>query len=73
MRVSDPRLVQNAYDSYKKDVDRIPIPSEKSIQTTLEITYRLSPKLASVDIKKHLYFAPLLRLKDEGYIDRLYK
>lgn len=73
MRVSDTRVLQNAYDSYKKDVDRIPIPSDKAIQTTLEITHRLAPKLANVDIKKHLYFGPVQRLKEEGFIDRLYK
>ena len=35
--------------------------------------YRVAPKLAGIDIKKHLYFAPVQRLKEEGYIDRLYK
>lgn len=73
MRVSDPRVVQYGYDRYKKEVDRVPIPSEKAIQNTLEITYRLAPKLADVDIKKHLFFGPVQRLKEEGYIDRLYK
>jgi NitT/TauT family transport system substrate-binding protein len=73
MRVSDSRVLHNAYDSYKKEVDRIPIPSEKAIQNTLEITYRIAPKLANIDIKKHLYFGPIQRLKEEGYIDRLYK
>ncbi|MGH7833748.1 MAG: ABC transporter substrate-binding protein [Candidatus Binatia bacterium] len=73
MRVSDTRVIQNAYDGYRKDVDRVPIPSDKAIQTTLEITYRLAPKLAGIDIKKHLYFGPVQRLKEEGFIDRLYK
>jgi NitT/TauT family transport system substrate-binding protein len=73
MRVTDTRVIQNAYDGYKKDVDRVPIPSDKAIQTTLEITHRLAPKLAGIDIKKHLYFGPVQRLKEEGFIDRLYK
>jgi NitT/TauT family transport system substrate-binding protein len=73
MRVSDTRIIQNAYDGYRKDVDRVPIPSDKAIQTTLEITHRLAPKLAGIDIKKHLYFGPVQRLKEEGFIDRLYK
>jgi NitT/TauT family transport system substrate-binding protein len=73
MRVTDTRVIQNAYDGYRKDVDRVPLPSDKAIQTTLEITHRLAPKLAGIDIKKHLYFAPVQRLKEEGFIDRLYK
>jgi NitT/TauT family transport system substrate-binding protein len=73
MRVSDTRVIQNAYEGYRKDVDRVPIPSDKAIQTTLEITHRLAPKLAGIDIKKHLYFGPVQRLKEEGFIDRLYK
>jgi ABC-type nitrate/sulfonate/bicarbonate transport system substrate-binding protein len=73
MRVSDSRVVHSAYDNYKKEVDRVPIPSEKAIQNTLEITYRIAPRLENVDIKKHLYFGPIQRLKDEGFIDRLYK
>jgi NitT/TauT family transport system substrate-binding protein len=73
MRVSDSRVLHNTYDSYQKDVDRIPIPSETAIQNTLEITYRIAPKLAKMDIKRHLYFGPIQRLKDEGYISQLYK
>jgi NitT/TauT family transport system substrate-binding protein len=73
MRVTDTRVIQNAYDGYRKDVDRVPLPSDKAIQTTLEITHRLAPKLAGIDIKKHLYFGPVQRLKEEGFIDRLYK
>lgn len=73
MRVSDPRVVQHAYELYKKDVDRIPLPSDRAVQNTLEITYRISPRLSSVDIKRHLYFAPVQRLRDEGFIERLYK
>jgi NitT/TauT family transport system substrate-binding protein len=73
MRVGDPKVLQSAYESYTKGVDRVPIPSDKAIQNTLEITYRISPRLANIDVKKYFYFAPVQRLKDEGYIDRLYK
>ena len=48
MRVSDPRVIQNAYELYKKEVDRVPLPSEQAIQNTLEISLRLSPRLASL-------------------------
>jgi hypothetical protein len=30
-------------------------------------------KLAGIDIKRHLYFTPVQRLVEEGFIDRLYK
>ena len=46
----------------------MPIPNEKAIQNTLEITYRIAPKLAGLDIKKHLYFGSVQRLKDEGFV-----
>ncbi len=73
MRVSDAKSLQAAYEVYTKGLDKIPIPSDQAIQNTLDITYRLSPKLASMDVKKHFYFGPVQRLRDEGYIDRLYK
>lgn len=73
MRAPDPRVVQGGYERYIKELDRVPIPSEKAIQNTLEISHRVAPKLAGIDIKRHLYFAPVQRLADEGFIDRLYK
>lgn len=73
MRASDPRLVQNAYERYVQEVDRFPIPSEKAIQNTLEISRRVAPKLAGIDIRRHLHFAPLQRLQKEGFIDQLYR
>jgi hypothetical protein len=73
MRTTDPRLVQGAYERYKAEVDRVPIPSEIAIQNTLEISQRVAPKLASIDVKRYLYFDPVRRLAAEGFIDRLYK
>jgi ABC-type nitrate/sulfonate/bicarbonate transport system substrate-binding protein len=73
MRTADVRTLENAYESYVNGLDRVPIPGDKAIQNTLEITYRIAPKLAGLDIKKHLYFGAIQRLKDEGFIDGLYK
>jgi NitT/TauT family transport system substrate-binding protein len=73
MRTSDARLVEGAYDRYKAEVDRLPIPPEKAIQNTLEISQRVAPKLASLDVKRYLYFDPVRRLAAEGFIDRLYR
>ena len=72
MRTSDARVVQNAYERYREELDRIPIPSEKAIKNTLEISYRVAPKLTGMDINHHMYFIPLQRLVSEGFIDRLY-
>jgi NitT/TauT family transport system substrate-binding protein len=73
MRTSDARLVEGAYDRYKAEVDRLPIPPEKAIQNTLEISQRVAPKLASLDVKRYLYFDPVRRLAAEGFIDKLYR
>jgi NitT/TauT family transport system substrate-binding protein len=73
MRTSDPRVVQSGYERYREELDRVPIPSEKAIKNTVEISNRVAPKLAGIDIKRYLYFAPVQRLVDEGFIDRLYK
>lgn len=73
MRLSDPKTLHAAYEAYVKGLDKVPIPSETAIHNTLEITSRLSPRLASVDVKRHLFFGPVQRLQEEGYIDRLYK
>ncbi len=73
MRTTDLKGLQSSYDVYVKGLDKVPVPNDQAIQNTLDITYRIAPKLAGIDIKKHFYFAPLLRLKEEGYIDRLYK
>jgi NitT/TauT family transport system substrate-binding protein len=73
MRTSDARVVQNAYERYIEDVDRVPIPSDKAIKNTLEISHRVAPKLAGMDTKRYLYFAPLQKLAAEGFIDKLYK
>jgi len=73
MRTSDPRVIQNGYDRYREELDRVPIPSEKAIKNTVEISNRVAPKLAGIDIKRYLYFAPVQRLAEEGFIDRLYK
>ena len=73
MRTADPKTLQSSYEVYVKGLDKVPIPNDQAIQNTLEITYRIAPKLVGLDVKKHFYFTPILRLKDEGYIDRLYK
>jgi NitT/TauT family transport system substrate-binding protein len=73
MRTADSKALQSSYDVYVKGLDKVPIPNDQAIQNTLDITYRIAPKLAGLDIKKHLYFGPVLHLKEEGYIDRLYK
>ena len=73
MRTRDAKAVQSSYEVYAKDLDKVPIPNDKAIQNTLDITYRLAPKLAGMDIKRYLYFGAVQRLKEEGYIDRLYK
>jgi len=73
MRTADVKTLENAYESYVNGLDRVPIPGDKAIQNTLEITYRIAPKLAGLDIRKHLYFGAIQRLKDEGFIDGLYK
>lgn len=73
MRTADTKTIESAYEGYASGLDRVPIPNDKALQNTLEITYRLAPKLAGLDIKKYLYFGSIQRLKDEGFIDRLYK
>jgi ABC-type nitrate/sulfonate/bicarbonate transport system substrate-binding protein len=73
MRTSDSRVIQNAYDTYKAELDRVPIPSDKAIQNTLELSQRVAPNLAAINIKRHLYFDPLRRLAADGFIDQLYR
>jgi len=73
MRTADTKTLDGAYESYINGLDRVPIPNERAIQNTLEISYRIAPKLAGLDIKKQLYFGAVERLRDEGFIDRLYK
>jgi NitT/TauT family transport system substrate-binding protein len=73
MRASDPRVVQNAYDRYREELDRVPLPSDKAIQNTLEISHRVAPKLSGIDIKRHLNFGPVQRLVNEGFVEQLYK
>jgi len=72
MRTSDSRVIQNAYETYKAELDRVPIPSDKAIQNTLELSQRVAPKLVTIDIKRHLYFDPVRRLATNGFIDALY-
>jgi ABC-type nitrate/sulfonate/bicarbonate transport system substrate-binding protein len=73
MRTADAKTLDGAYESYVNGLDRVPIPNEHAIQNTLEITYRIAPKLAGLEIKKQLYFSAVERLREEGFIDRLYK
>ena len=42
-----------------EELDRVPLPSEKAIQNTLEISHRVAPKLSGIDIKRHLHFGPV--------------
>ena len=39
----------------------MPIPSEKAIKNTLEISYRVAPKLAGMDLNRHMNFTPVQR------------
>jgi ABC-type nitrate/sulfonate/bicarbonate transport system substrate-binding protein len=73
MRTADAKTIESAYEAYANGFDRVPIPNDKAIQNTLEITYRIAPRLAGLDINKYLYFGSIQRLTDEGFIDRLYK
>ena len=51
---------------YRDELDRSRAASESAIQDTLEIRYRVAPKLSGVDIKRHLHFGPVQRLVKEG-------
>jgi ABC-type nitrate/sulfonate/bicarbonate transport system substrate-binding protein len=73
MRTADSKAIESSYDVYVNGLDRTPIPNDKAIQNTLDLSYRVAPKLASVDVKKVLYFGPIQRLHEEGFIERLYK
>jgi NitT/TauT family transport system substrate-binding protein len=73
MRTADVKALQASYDVYVQGLDKVPIPSDQAIQNTLDITYRIAPKLSGIDLKRHLYFAPIQKLKEEGYIDRVHK
>ena len=73
MRTADTKTLDSAYESYVDGIDRVPVPSDKAIQNTLEISYRIAPKLIGLEIKKYLSFGAIQRLREEGYIDRLYK
>jgi NitT/TauT family transport system substrate-binding protein len=73
MRTADTKTIESAYEGYANGLDRVPIPNDKAVQNTLEITYRIAPKLAGLDIRKYLYFGSIQRLRNEGFIDRLYK
>jgi NitT/TauT family transport system substrate-binding protein len=73
MRTADGKTLDSAYESYVNGVDRVPMPSDRAMQNTLEISARIAPKLAGLDIKKHLAFGAVLKLREEGYFDRLYK
>src|SRR5438132_5680552 len=53
MRTGDAKAVQSSYEVYTKDLDKVPIPNNNAIQNTLDITYRLVPKLAGMDIKRY--------------------
>jgi len=73
MRTADAKALQASYDVYVQGLDKVPIPSDQAIQNTLDITYRIAPKLAGIDLKRHFYFGPIQKLKEEGYIERVYK
>jgi hypothetical protein len=73
MRTADAKTLDGAYESYVNGLDRVPIPNERAIQNTLEITYRIAPKLAGLEIKKQLYFGAVERLRNEGFIEKLYR
>jgi len=73
MRSADAKTLESAYEVYLNGLDRTPIPSDKAIQNTLDLSYRIAPKLAGMDIKKVLHFGAIQRMKEEGFIDRLYK
>jgi NitT/TauT family transport system substrate-binding protein len=73
MRNLDARVVPGAYERYREELDRVPVPSDKAIKNTLEISHRVAPKLAGMDINRYLHFAPVQKLAAEGFIDRLYK
>lgn len=73
MRGADAKTLESAYEVYLNGLERTAIPSDRAIQNTLDLSYRIAPKLAGMDIKRVLYFGAVQRLKDEGFIDRLYK
>jgi len=73
MRTADAKTLDGAYESYVNGLDRVPIPNQRAIQNTLEITHRIAPKLVALEIKKQLSFGAVERLRDEGFIEKLYK
>jgi NitT/TauT family transport system substrate-binding protein len=73
MRGADAKTLESSYEVYLNGLERTPIPNDKAIQNTLDLSHRIAPKLVGMDVKKVLSFGAMQRLKDEGFIDRLYK
>jgi NitT/TauT family transport system substrate-binding protein len=73
MKTADAKTLESSYEVYVEGLDRVPLPNDQAIQNTLELSYRVAPKLAGLDVKKQLHFAPIQRLKEEVYIDKFYR
>ncbi|MBI3014219.1 MAG: ABC transporter substrate-binding protein [Candidatus Tectomicrobia bacterium] len=73
LRASDPELVEQNYKTYAQYFQKKPYPTQKGIQTILDILKARNPKAATAKTEDFIDSQIVAKLDREGFIDGLYK
>ena len=73
LRTSDPELIEQNYKTYAQYFQKKPYPTQKGIQTILDILKARNPKAATAKPEDFIDSRMVAKLDREGFIDGLYK
>jgi hypothetical protein len=71
-RISDRELLQQSYNYVKPHFLRVPYPSPRSIQDTLDILAKDIPKATDADLRDFIDNSILKEIETSGYIESVY-
>ena len=73
LKISDPALVEETYQSLFKELDRKPYPSLEAMQNIQRIMKGSNPQLEDVNVAALIDNSFIRKLDESGFIDRLHK
>ena len=72
-RVSDTRVVEEAYDTFKDQLQNVPYPSVEAMRAVIAQMAETSPKARQADAKSFVSERYLRQLENEGFVKRIWQ
>jgi len=72
-RVTDKKLIEEAYDSFKDQLPNVPYPPLEAMQAVIAQMAETTPKARQIDARNYISDRYLRQLENEGFVKRLWQ